>query len=283
MKTFFTKFLVRLPVVLEPGLKFVIQLTWEGRRDGDHVRQVEVDAPDVRVSGDDDPERGTDATADVHQDVHVVEPGVVDVEQGGHSGLGEARHGPVEHLAAIRVLLHELPRGDAVRALERLHGGVEDGLVQVLQRLQKLRGVHRVLQRQEGPALRVVHQESPDGGESEPALVLVHDLAEDLRGGHHAQEAGEVGEVRALPRQRERRELGGREERAVAGVRQRVEDVEPGERECCARDRCHCDELVGRHSGPVDARRRVGLRASIIACPAHVALLYVHLTARATG
>jgi hypothetical protein len=265
------------------------QLTWAGRRDGDHVRQVEVDALDVRVPIDDDAERSTDAASDVHQDVHVVESGAVDIEQGGHGGLGEPGHDAVQHLAAIRVLLHELPRGDAVRAFERRDGGVEHGLVQVLERLQKLRGLHIVQQGQEGAALRVVHQESPHGRQGEPALILVHDLAEDLRGGHHAQEAGEVSEVRALPRQRERRELGGREERAVAGVRQRVEDVEPGERECCARDRCHCDELVGRHSGPVEGRRRVGLRASSIACPAHVALIstskylqQMELTARAT-
>jgi hypothetical protein len=85
---------------------------------------IEVDAFDVRVSGDYDPKRGTDATADVHQDVDVVELGAVDVEQGGHGGLGEARHGPVHDQVALWVLLHVLPRGDAVCALERQHGGV---------------------------------------------------------------------------------------------------------------------------------------------------------------
>ena len=116
------------------------QLTWEGRRDGDHVRQVEVDALDMRVPIDDDAERSADATSDVHQDVHIVEPGAVDIEQGEYGDLGEPGHDAVQNLASIPVLLHELPRRDAVRTSERQDGGVEDGLVQVFQRLQKLWG-----------------------------------------------------------------------------------------------------------------------------------------------
>jgi hypothetical protein len=231
-----------------------MMITGDGRRCGDDVGQVEVDAlGDGANPAHDHLEARPGAAPDVHQRGHAVEAAGVAVQQRLHEGLRHARHGPEHHLVGLPVLAVVGVGGDAgVGAREGLGaGGVQHGLVEarprrhqrVLVVLQHVVGVGRARgARHQGPAHRR-ERESPRGG---PVL------REDAAGGEQAEEALQDGRVRVALRE----ELGGGERGVGAAGPDGGGDAQAddgGERH---RDGDHVGQLHHRQAGLGRRRRR---------------------------